>query len=341
MSSAHATFLKFTVFVVVMTVLTALLFLAFGQYRSGPTVRYAATFADASGLKSGDTVRAGGLEVGTVRDVSMQPDHNVIVAFEADPKVLLTTGTKVAVRYLNLVGDRYLDLVDTPGSTKLLPAGAQIGLENTAPALDLDLLLGGLKPVIQGLNPQDVNTLTAAILQVFQGQGGTLESVLAKTASFTNGLADNNEVIERLIDNLNVVVGTLQQDGEQFSGAIEKFEELIGGLSSDRDPIADAIESLSQGTTSLAALLSTARPPLADTVDELSRLAPLLDMDKSRLDVALGKAPENLRKLTRLGAYGSWVNEYNCGLAIRVTDLQGRTAMFPWIEQTTGRCQEP
>ena len=63
---------------------------------------------------------------------------------------MLTTGTKAAVRYLNLVGDRYLELVDGPGSTRILPAGAQIPVDRTAPALDLDLLLGGLKPVIQG-----------------------------------------------------------------------------------------------------------------------------------------------------------------------------------------------
>lgn len=341
MTSVRMTILKFATFAVVMVTLTAFLFLAFGQYRTGSTADYSAVFADASGLQAGDTVRAGGLEVGTVRAVSMQSDHNVVVAFDADPNVPLTTGTKVAVRYLNLVGDRYLDLVDGPGSTRLLPAGSQIALANTSPALDLDALLGGLKPVIQGLNPQDVNALTSALVQVFQGQGATLESVLSKTASFTNGLADNNEVIEHLIDNLNVVVGVLQKDGDRFAGAIDRFEKLIGGLSADRDPIADAIESLSNGTASIANLLSAARPPLAGTVDELNRLAPLLDMDKSRLDAALGKAPDNFRKLTRLGSYGSWVNEYNCGLGLRVTDLQGRTAVFPWIEQTGGRCQEP
>ena len=77
------------------------------------------------------------------------------------------------MRYLNLVGDRFLELIDGPGSTRLMPQGGQIPVDRTTPALDLDLLVGGLKPVIQGLNPQDVNALTAALLQVFQGQGGT------------------------------------------------------------------------------------------------------------------------------------------------------------------------
>ena len=94
------------------------------------------------------------------------------------------------------------------------------------------------------------------------------------------------------------------------------------------------------GTASLASLLIQARPPLSDTVDELNRLAPLLDDDKILVDTAIQKAPENYRKLIRLGAYGSFVNYYICGLSLRLTDLQGRTAVFPWIKQTTGRCTE-
>jgi phospholipid/cholesterol/gamma-HCH transport system substrate-binding protein len=341
MTRGRGQFVKFGAFALVMVLLTGLLVVVFGQYRTGSTNSYSAVFKDSSGLKPGDSVRAGGLRVGTVNDVSMQPDHTVVVAFDADRVVPLSTGTKVAVRYLNLVGDRFLELIDAPGPTTFLPADARIPADRTEPALDLDLLLGGLKPVIQGLNPQDVNALSAALLQVFQGQGGTLDSLFSKTASFTNGLADNDQVIEQLIDNLNKVVGTLADDGAQFSGAIDRLQHLVTDLSADRDPIGAAIESLDNGTASLADLLGRARKPLAGTVDQLSRLAPLLDDDKDRLDAALGKAPDNYKKLIRLGAYGSWLNLYICGLSIKVTDLQGKTAVFPWFEQNTGRCAEP
>ena len=96
-------------------------------------------------------------------------------------------------------------------AAKILPVGAQIPVDRTAPALDLDLLLGGLKPVIQGLNPQDVNALTTSLVQILQGQGGTLESLFSKTSSFSNSLADNNQVIEQLIDELRHGAGHLVQ----------------------------------------------------------------------------------------------------------------------------------
>jgi phospholipid/cholesterol/gamma-HCH transport system substrate-binding protein len=332
---------RFGTFAVVMSMLTVGLFVVFGQVRTGSTSNYSAIFADASRLKPGDSVRVAGVRVGTVDSVELQADKKVRVTFDADRTVVLTTGTKAAVRYLNLVGDRYLELVAGPGSTRIQPPGSELPVDRTAPALDLDLLLGGLKPVIQGLNPHDVNTLTGALIRIFQGQGGTIESLLSKTSSFSNTLADNGQTVQALIDNLNGVMHTIANDGGDFSNTIDGLHKLIGGLSSDRDTIGAAIDALDAGTSSIADLLGAARPPLAGTVDQLSRLAPLLDADKERIDVALQRAPGNYRKLVRIGSYGSFVQFFVCGITMRVTDLQGRTAVFPWIRQAGGRCGEP
>lgn len=71
-----------------------------------------------------------------------------------------------------------------------------------------------------------------------------------------------------------------------------------------------------------------------------AHIAPVLDHDKDRLGASLERAPENYRKLIRLGAYGSFINYYVCGISIRATDLQGRTVVAPWVQQETGRCAE-
>jgi len=341
MTGSRAMIVKFGVFATVMILLTVFLFFIFGQYRTGSTNGYSALFSDVSRLKPGQTVRVAGVRVGTVNSVSLLPDKKVRVKFDADRGVVLTDGTRAAVRYLNLVNDRYLELVDGPGSTKVLPAGGEIPIERTAPALDLDLLLGGLKPVTQGLNPQDVNALSASLIQVFQGEGGTLESLLSKTSSFSNALADNGQTVQELIDNLNTVVATVNKDGTKFSGAIDRLERLISGLSQDRDTIGAAITALDNGTASIADLLSRARAPLAGTVDQVSRIAPLLDKDKNLLDISLKKLPNNYRKLTRLGSYGAWFPYYLCGLALRVSDLSYRTVEVGITHQVTGRCAEP
>jgi phospholipid/cholesterol/gamma-HCH transport system substrate-binding protein len=333
--------IKFGIFAAVMSLLTVFLFFTFGQYRTGSTNGYSAVFTDASRLATGDTVRVAGIRVGTVTDVSLESDRRVVVDFDADRDIKLTSGTQAAIRYLNLTGDRFLDLVDGPGSTKLLPPGSQIPLDRTQPALDLDLLLSGHKPVVQGLNPQDVNALSQSLIQVFQGQESNLDSLLARTSSFTTTLADDNQTIEQVIDNLNATLGTISKDGDQFSDAIDRLEKLISGLSQDRDPIGTAISSLDNGTASIASLLTQARPPLAGSIDQLNRLAPNLESGKGFLDGALMRAPGNYRKLARIGAYGAFVQYYICSLDIKVTDLQGRASFFPFVKQENGRCAEP
>jgi phospholipid/cholesterol/gamma-HCH transport system substrate-binding protein len=339
--TTRATLIKFGIFVVVMAMLTSFLFFIFGQYRTGSTTAYSAVFTDVSRLKVGQSVRVAGIRVGTVNSVSLQPDKKVVVEFDADRNVVLTEGTKAAVRYLNLVGDRYLELVDGPGSPKRLPDGGQIPVDRTQPALDLDLLLGGLKPVTQGLNAHDVNELTSGLLQVFQGQGGTINSLFTKTTSFSNALADNDQIVQQLIDNLNIVVGTVAKDGKQFDGTVDRLEQLISGLSNDRDTIGPAIDALDRGTTSLADLLAQARPPLSGSIAQLNRLAPILDNDRDRLDTAIGKAPKNYRKLVRLGVNGATVPYYLCQFGIRGTDLQGRTVRANIFRSDAGRCTEP
>lgn len=335
------TLIRFGIFAVVMAILTSFLFFIFGQYRTGATNGYSAVFTDVSRLKPGQSVRVAGIRVGTVNSVSLQPDKKVVVKFDADRNIVLTEGTRAAVRYLNLVGDRYLELIDGPGSPKRLAAGGQIPVNRTAPALDLDLLLGGLKPVTQGLNARDVNALTSALLQVFQGQGGTLESLFAKTTSFSNALADNDQTVQQLIDNLNTVVSTVSKDGKQFSGAVDRLEQLISGLSDGRNTIGSAIEALDRGTASLADLLSSARPPLSGTIAQLNRLARILDGDKDRLDAAIQKAPHNYRKLVRLGVAGATIPYYLCQLELRGTDLQGKTVYANVFRSDAGRCTEP
>lgn len=343
MSGLAGTATKFGAFVLTMALLTAGLFAIFSEYRSGSTHRYTALFEDSSSLRTGDSVRVSGVRVGTVTDVALQPDNTVLVSFDADDNIRLAETTTIAVRYLNLVGDRYLELLDEPGASRIRPPGSHFGLDHTEPALNLDLLLGGLKPVIRGLNPDDVNTLTHSLIQVLQGQGGDLESLFARTSSFTNALADNGHTVEELIENLNTTLGVVAQDGEKFSRAVGDLERLVTGLSEDRHPIGEAITALDNGTAALTDLLTEARPPLSGTVDQLTRLAPLLssETDLARLDLLMQKTPQNYRKLVRLGAYGSWLNLYICGVSVRVSDLQGRTAHFPWVIQNTGRCGEP
>lgn len=242
------TTVKLLIFTVVMAVIFAGLAIVFSQVRFSSSNGFHATFSDVSGLKSGDKVRIAGVPVGSVTGVSIGDSNQAEVEFDVDTKYSLMKSTKATVRYENLVGDRYMELLEGAGSTETLPSGGSIPVDQTSPALDLDLLLGGFKPLLRSLDPQQVNDLSGALLQVLQGQGGTLVSLLGNTSSFTSTLADRDQLIGDVITNLNDVLGTINDKGDQFSTTIDQLQQLVSGLAKDSGPIGNSITEIAGAT---------------------------------------------------------------------------------------------
>src|SRR6185369_12892674 len=101
------TLVKVSIFTVVMLLVAAILVVVFGEFRFAADSSYHATFTDASRLKAGQDVRISGVPVGSVKDVKLNPDNTVDVAFNINKRYQLYTSTRAVVRYENLVGDRY------------------------------------------------------------------------------------------------------------------------------------------------------------------------------------------------------------------------------------------
>ena len=149
------------------------LYAVFGQLRFGEKANtYKAEFLNVTGLENGDFVRIAGVEVGKVKNISIQPDTTALVEFTADDSVVLTDGNRAVIRYDDLIGGRYLALVEGAGGTTKVKPGDTIPLARTSPALDLDALIGGFRPLFSALDPDQVNALSGQLIAAFQGQGG-------------------------------------------------------------------------------------------------------------------------------------------------------------------------
>src|SRR5204863_8074027 len=131
-------------------------------------------------------------------------------------------GVNALITFLNLVGQHYVALGQGSSSVPnaVLKSGGNSPIERTRPALDLTELFNGFKPLFQALSPNDVNKLSYELIQVLQGEGGTVENLLAHTASLTSALADKDKVIGDLINNLNGVLDTVNSRGPQLSDLI-------------------------------------------------------------------------------------------------------------------------
>src|SRR6201988_4839949 len=222
------------IFLTVCLLSAFLLVSVFAQVRFGAGNTYYAAFNNVTNLRKGKLVRIAGVERGKVKNVPIKPDAAGRVEFAAEKSVTLTEGTRAVLRYDNLFGDRYLALEEGAGGLKTLRPGQTIPLSRTEPALDLDALIGGFRPLFRALNPDQVNELSGQLIQAFQGQGPTIGSFLNQAAAVTNTLADRDLLIGQVIDNLNVVLGSLGGKSEKFDKAVTSLSELVHGLAERR-----------------------------------------------------------------------------------------------------------
>src|SRR6201998_2863543 len=194
--------LKVSAFAVAMLVVAAGLVVVFGDFRFGPESTYHATFTNVTRLKAGQKVRIAGVPVGSVDGIKLNPDNTIDVKFGVDQRYQLYSSTRAVIRYENLVGDRFLEITSGPGELRKLLPGGTINVAHTQPALDLDALLGGLRPVLKGLDAKKINEISGAIIELLQGQGGALSNVLAETSAFSTALSQRDQLIGDAITNL-------------------------------------------------------------------------------------------------------------------------------------------
>jgi len=328
-------------FCLVLLFFTAVIVVVFGQMRFNRTTGYSAIFTNVSGLRNGQFVRASGVEVGKVSNVQLiDGGQRVRVDFNVDRSLPLYEGTTASIRYLNLIGDRYLEL-EKGDSERRLPAGGTIPLERTQPAVDLDALVGSFRPLFRALDPQKVNTIAQSIITIFQGQGGTINDILDQTAALTNTLGDRDHVIGEVIDNLNKVLDTAVKHQKDLDETVKNFEVLITGLKNRADPIADSTAEISNAAGTIAGLLADNRPVLHDTLGQLETIqGPLVDQ-KDQLNDILVRLPTALKIIGRAGGvYGDFFNFYACDVSLELPGLQpgGPVRTVRIWSQPTGRC---
>ncbi len=303
---------KLVIFILVTTLATMLLVVTIGNISFKGSKEYKAVFTDATGVVKGDDVRIAGVKVGNVKNIEVYRRTRALVTFKVYSDQAVTNGTMALIRYRNLVGQRYISLSQGTGGPGDMKEGSTIPLSRTQPALDLTVLFNGFKPLFQALSPADINKLSYEIVTVFQGEGGTLDSLLSHTASITSTLAGRDQVIGSLISNLNETMVTIGNRDSELSDLLIKLRVFISGLSGDRKAILGSLDSISALAVQTSDLVTGIRPGLTTDVKQLRKVAGNLDSNKKEVDRALQVLPIKLTKVGRTAIYGSFFNFYLC-----------------------------
>jgi phospholipid/cholesterol/gamma-HCH transport system substrate-binding protein len=332
-------FTKLMIFIVVTTLATGVLIVLIGNLSFEKSHEYKAVFADATGVVKGDDIRVAGVKVGSVKNVEIVNRTQARVTFTVRDATAVTRSSTATIRYRNLVGQRYIALTQGVGDTSRLPAESTIPLSRTQPALDLTTLFNGFKPLFAALTPADINKLSYEMVQVFQGEGSSLEGLLRSTGSVTQTLADRDQLIGDVITNLNTVLETIGNRDKQLSALITQFRAFMAGLVQDKDAILNSLDSVSALSKETADITTGIRPGLVSSVKELRQVAANLNQGRDEIDRALQILPIKLEKIGRTAIYGSFFNFYLCEFKAKVILPSGPlTIPYQAYPGGNGRC---
>jgi len=330
--------IKSITFILVTVLATVALAATIRNDSGGATREFHAIFTDATSLNRGDDVRMSGVKIGTVSTVEVVDGRRARVTFTASRTAPLMVGTTAELRFRNLIGQRYISLEPPTGSAPALRPGYTFDLDHTSPALDLTMLFNGFQPLLQLLDPQDVNNLSGQIVAVFQGEDATVDGLLSSTASLTSTIAEKDEVIGQLITNLSSVLTTVNQRSDQLDTTIVTLDRLVSGLAEDRTTIGSTIEGLGDLTVSVSGLLEETRAPLKKSITSLGDLSANLADAETTLDSFFQTLPTKLETIGRIGSYGSWFNFYLCSIEGRIPLPEGYEGDLG-AQPVAGRCR--
>lgn len=327
--------LKFGIFLVVAGLFTYWVGVVTAAHRPGDRVTYDAVFANVSGLQEGDSVRIAGVDVGKVTGLTVQRDATVRVSFDVPRDQRLNASTEATVQYRNLIGDRIVQLSRPDPDARPIKAGDTIPISQTRPALDLDLLLNGFKPLFAGLAPAQINAFSGDLIKILQGQSSAISTLVERAASLTTTLGNRQDLIGQVIRNLNTVVGTLDDKRETIQELIDQFSRLLHGLEQQDAQILDAAAKTDRFAREAASVVQAGRGDLAADLTQLTRAANGINQEQATLQQVLQKLPNHYAAVQNTASYGNYFNFFLCGVRLQ-TEASVTT---PWIMSDAQRCQ--
>ncbi|MFE0750996.1 MCE family protein [Gordonia sp. NPDC058843] len=316
----HRRLVGLSVFVVLSLTATYVVWSTLQRTVPGSTTAYTAFFDDASGLFGGDDVRIAGVRVGRVEDVSRDGDR-ARVRIAVGNEQTVTRATKAAIRYQNLIGQRYVSLTPASGVRPVpLAPGAEL-VQPSEDSFDVTTLLAGFQPVFDTLDADQVNALSEGLLQAFQGDGVSLSRTVSEVGRLAEDMANRDVVIGAVIANLSAVMRDLARQGDDVGVVVDSLGRLIENLNTNSAAFGRATTDLGRTAEGFADVLGRSRQSLSDSAVDASVATRTLIDNGARLDRMAQVMPIFLGSIAKVVGEGSYVKFYACDLDISLGDV--------------------
>lgn len=284
---------------------------------SSGTYEATAVFDDVRGLIPGGQVKAGGIDVGTVQEITLGDDGLPVVKMRISKDFPLHQGSFADIRLASNVGglNRYVDL--TQGKGPELPDGSTLGPSHTDQPVDLDLALSDLDPKTR----RDIGSVLAAVDRATRGRGPYLAKALrhsgyalGETANLLAQVDSDKLALKALVANARTVVGALAENPQDLGATADQVAALLATTARRQSELArsaalmgpaihaanDVLTRLDQAVPDLRAFVAAAKPAVDELIPTAKVLGPAFDALRPLLAEARGlidEAPAEIKLL--------------------------------------------
>ena len=262
----------------------------------------------------GQTVRVAGVRVGDISKVAYENGH-AVVTMEIDRKFLpVYKDATILLRPKTGLKDMFLELnpgtnYDPNSRDDEFQNGDTVSLANTAPDTNVDQILAAL----DGDTRAYLRLLLVGAGQGLNGRGKDLGNLLGSLGPINRGLARlNTQVAKRkenlrtLIHNMNLLFGTVGQDGEGIQRVVTASDQALGAIASQAPDVQRTVALLGPTlrTTRVALTktdaLATVLGPAVNSLRPFARtLRPINDSLRSLAKSTYGPIKSDIRPFVR------------------------------------------
>ncbi|WP_245556901.1 MCE family protein [Jongsikchunia kroppenstedtii] len=274
-----------------------------GLYVFSPgTYKIKADFNEAGLIQNGASVRVAGIQVGTVKKISLKSDH-VEVDMAVNNGTWIGDQSSAEVKMLTIVGGNYIDI--TPMGTKKLgknhipatrtsvPYSLMETFQSITPKLsqvDATPLRDTLSQLQTGFseNPgaikQDLTVMQSMLLNLNRNQDN-FGAMLKMAAEYTSSLNNNGAVITNLISNLSYFITSVSSFSDRWqymfdhlTDFLARLGSVLGDYQTDVDPLVRQVDDIGR---QFGPLMARYTPMIDQARDLITRLENSVQPDGS------------------------------------------------------------
>jgi phospholipid/cholesterol/gamma-HCH transport system substrate-binding protein len=289
---------------------------AAGAFRGTYPVR--AAFSDATGLVKGDEVRLAGVRIGKV--ASLQVDRGkALVSMKIDDRHRVPRGSRFELRWKNLLGQRFIEIVPEPGAHADDPAIAEDALiptRQTGEAADLSTLLNNTQPILARLDTSSLNRVMATYAAALQGREAKLNGTIDNAAALVSTLSQRADVIGQTVTDFATLLDGIAGHDAQVRQLLDSLGSTSTVLSAKADELGAAAGKAGQFTSTLSRILAANGTDIDRSLDLTKQLTEAAVRNKGQLEKAFQTLPWSTAAILRMTSNGDWIQSYTRAVGI-------------------------